>query len=114
MSIITEPTEQPSPAKSIVDSIRDRNTAGIEAVVATFRENFARTWHHAQCSPQQIFDEFGTSARDLFSAAQKTIEYISALAAINGLQLSDYLQPVDYTPPLPYVINEDGTVTVGA
>ena len=115
MSILSTPTAQLTAAQSAAQGVRDMNSAGFTALVADFKEAFARVWLRQDgVTPQQVFDQFGTSAAVLFAGAQATLTFIESFAALNGLTLTDYLQPTDYTPPLPYTINADGTVTVGS
>jgi 3-methyladenine DNA glycosylase Tag len=64
---------------------------------------FNMIWESEEVSPQEILDSFGTDAESLFvySISMQTL-----LAQVN----SEY---VPLETPNEYVINEDGTVTVG-
>lgn len=113
MSIFSQPPLTPDPSAVCAQAVRDLNTAAMEKLIGNFREAFGRIWHDSQVSPQEVFDQFGTSGAALFVAANATVTLISTVAASLGQTLDDYLKPEEYTPPLPYTINKDGTVTVG-
>jgi hypothetical protein len=73
-----------------------------------FKQNqnqiFNMIWNNYQFTPQQIFDKFGSSAVELFVVSKAAEDY-------QALALGD-----SYTPlvvPYEFVVNADGTVTVG-
>ena len=113
--IFANPTPAIPVAQAAYQGVLDFNAGAFVAQVAAFKEAFARIWNRQDgVTPQQMFDQAGTNAGNLFAAANASVAYFTAMAAANGQTLANYLQPADYTPPLPYTINADGTVTVGA
>jgi hypothetical protein len=73
-----------------------------DSILKNFDENFKLVWQNRQLTPQQVFDAFGVEAVQLFQLA----------GAIQ--QMMNTLKPgcLPQTPPKPFTINEDGTVTV--
>jgi len=64
---------------------------------------FQQFWENRKVSPQEILDEYGTDAAQLFA-------YSSQLQALAKGINPDY-EPL--VPPYAFTINRDGTVTVG-
>ena len=64
---------------------------------------FNMIWSDELLSPQEVLDSFGTDAVDLFTFSSKIQELLEQVD-------SSYVALV---PPMPYVINEDGSVSVG-
>lgn len=77
-----------------------------QSVLDNYKYNYQRLFNmiwNTKVHPQDFFDCMGTNAVKVFQAAQETVTYIKKF------------DPA-YTPeaaPYEYVINQDGTVTVG-
>lgn len=97
---------------TVTEGIRLNNQSGFLGLVRSFKESFSKVWFNEHHTPQEIFTEFGTSGGSFFLAAQAAVQFIATFAQINGQTLEDYLAESDYTPPLAYTINNDGTVTI--
>ncbi len=91
------------------------NTMNAEAErrVGVHKDAFNAFWNSNEATPQEIADKMGTNAGKFFALASQNVTHISACAQIAGKSLSDYLQPVDYLPPHPVTVHQDGTVTIG-
>lgn len=90
-----------SEARSQIQALMN---VSFDRLVRDFGTLFQQVWNNQNgLTPQQIFDAFGTDAVQLFVIAG-TIQ-----DAVNHIQPST----LNGTPPLPYVIHQDGTVTVG-
>lgn len=113
MSIFKEPPLPPTPAAQRAQQIRDWNTQGLDTLRSSLRSAFDAVWKSSDATPQEVLNEFGTSAGSLFAASQKTLEFAAAIAQINGLPANTYLDPAEFTPPLSFTINQNGSVTIG-
>lgn len=77
-----------------------------QSVLDNYKYNYQRLFNmiwSTQVNPQDFFDVLGSNAASIFATAQKVVMHIIDL------------DPT-YTPPAApykYVINQDGTVTVG-
>jgi hypothetical protein len=63
---------------------------------------FAAVWHNPKATPAEILESFGTDAHQLFVIASTIKE------ALNAIQPGT----LSLTPPVPYTINLDGSVSV--
>jgi hypothetical protein len=97
--IISQP--QPSDFFSLLVT---KNTHCLNVLKATATDTFNMFWYSADKTPQEVCDYLGVDAGISFTAHQKIQELIYLLDA-TWIPLS---------PPLAYVVNEDGTVTIGA
>ncbi len=82
-----------------LDKIVDNNTIIFNTLKSGFERSFA-ILNFSQ-NPQNILDLLGNKAIDLFTMAQKTVEFLQ------------FVDP-SYSPPVSrytYTFNEDGTVT---
>ena len=106
MAIIDLPKREITEAQKIEmveRRIRQMNKSLFEQIKQQHTTIFNEIWNNRMgLSAQQIFDSFDTDAKDLF---------------IFSTHIQTLLKQVDpsyelLTPPLPYIMNEDGTVTV--
>ena len=73
-------------------------------MVSYFNQIMTLVWSHPTLTPQQIMDQYGTNAHNLFDMAglcQQTIESALPNTTLLG-------------PTYNFTINADGTVTIGA
>lgn len=73
-------------------------------ITQDFKDLFNQVWNHPDLTPQQVMDAFGADAAQLFILAGGTQNYLNAI--VPGT--------VTEVPPKAFVINEDGTVTIGS
>ena len=88
--------------KGFVDSIKQSNKVSLDILKQSHDINFNNIWNNGNFTPQEIFNEFGTDAVQLFQVSAATQEFIKMCDP-------DYEILV---PPVEFTINEDGTVTV--
>ena len=69
----------------------------------TYLNGFNTVWKHPKLTPQEIFDAFGTDARDLVVSSYGVAQALNAIVP----------NTITEIPPYEYTINDDGTVTVG-
>jgi hypothetical protein len=95
----------PQPVTPTVDTmvgrIKGLNSALYGSIIQQHTQIFNMIWNNTQFSASDILTAFGTDAAALFQLSS-TIQEM--LAQVNP----DY---VPLVPPLPFVINADGTVT---
>lgn len=77
-------------------------TESLKNTKLNFEETLRRFWENAEFTPQEQFDFYGNQAYKLFEESHKVINFIKTYEP-------DYFPAVNIRP---YVINEDGTVTV--
>ncbi len=90
--------------KHVID-IKERIIKSLRRFTSSQKTVFDMIWNHPEFTAQEIFDIFGTDAKDLF---------IASAAAENYQKMA--VGEDNYTPlkvPAEFVINDDGTVTVG-
>lgn len=78
------------------------NREMIENLIVNHTAAFNMVWHNPNCTAQEIFDMFGANAYKLFVSSGDMQALIKKIKP-------DY-EPL--VPPVEYVINQDGTVTV--
>lgn len=74
-------------------------------LVQDFNRSFEMVWNNPMgLSAQEVFDAFGVNAAQLFQIAGATQGLINTLVPNTSTAV----------PPNAYVLNQDGTVTIGA
>lgn len=104
--IITTP--QPLTTLQYQQAFAERTRDGITELVFEMAQEFTAVfndlWTNVNLTPQQCFDAVGTDAKTL-------LQILSTLQSnVNALIPGKLTQ----TPPFQFVVNPDGTVTVGA
>ncbi|HVS73089.1 MAG TPA: hypothetical protein VHQ47_17675 [Phycisphaerae bacterium] len=111
MGIIAPPPNQspPSTPEQIAQNVQQRVTARINSLFqqmgATFAFCMSQVWQNQNVTPQQVFDAFGANGAELFRLA-------NLLATTVNSAVPGTIADASLTPPLPYTINADGSVTV--
>lgn len=103
MSIIKIEKTQEDIAKDIAKKVLGTNLNGLNKLKDAIRSSFSLIWDNPNATPQEILDEFGTNAKELFIASAKTIAFIKSFD-------EEYEEPKRLYE---FTINEDGTVVVG-
>jgi hypothetical protein len=99
------PTPVTDTAFEVANTLNQTTKDGLTAFVSSILEGFRLFWHHPTVTPQELAAKFGTNCCALFDRHAAAVGFL--------LTLGVELDPADYTPPLPFVRNEDGTVTIG-
>jgi hypothetical protein len=76
------------------------------------RTRYAAFWKTYQWTPDEILQQFGTSAVIWLQAAAESVRHIDDLAKIVGKTIADFLPASDYIPPRAFIPGQDGTVTL--
>ena len=100
MSIIDPNTEVE--VADVVKKIKLSNLVLYKKILQAVNDGFSIIWGNKNFTAQEIFDAFGTEAKDLFILSS---DLQTLLAKANPS-----FEPM--IPPHPYTINQDGTVTV--
>lgn len=108
---LPEPEALPA-AESIAQSELARVNALLESRINSHKQRFAAFWANPQASPDEILAAMGTNAVLWLQAASESAGHIARLAAIVGQTLDDFLPPEFYAPRRPFVIGQDGSVTL--
>ncbi len=91
------------PGESVVKRMQDISSNAIESLRAATIETFHLLWDD-RSSRQDKLDRMGSRAVPAFIQHAMTIEFLLR----SGIQID----PRDYTPPMSYSLNEDGTITL--
>ena len=103
-----DPKEEP--AALYARKILQNMALAAEMLLKCHQEGFAMLWHSQDATPQEIFDHLGEEAANVMLYSSDAVRLMLGVAT--GRQFVD-MQPSEYTPPVPYTINQNGTVTVG-
>jgi hypothetical protein len=112
MALIPPPPPTEPIARAAVRSLFDGIHQELVRRAAAHKSGFALVWRSGTHSAAEFFAEAGTEAGLFMQVAGANVAHIAAVAVMIGKTLHDYILPVDYTPPVPYTIHEDGTVTI--
>lgn len=96
---------QPNAARTVAETIEMARLQGARMLRENTLAAFNAFWHSPDATPAEIAAEFGTSCKTLFDEHRASI----AMLLGRGVQIPES----EYTPPLPFTENEDGTVTIG-
>ena len=103
MSIFNEIEQsQDAIVTQAVNAFVQHNNNSLVNLITNAEYSFNLFWSNPSATPQQICDKLGTSAVMAFETANAVFTLIHALQP-------SYVPP---NPPLPYVINPDGTVII--
>ena len=105
MSLITPAVE--NKAKAIATQVDQSRSFVLNQLIRTTKETFKRVWKNSEATPQEILNEFGTNAAIIFHDHAAAVQFV---LTVDPTALS----PEDYTPPLKYTINTDGSVTINS
>lgn len=112
MPILTAPSAPAAPVLTLAQKkvqvkamMSNAMQRSFNQLVADFNKSFDMVWNNkAGLTPQDVFDAFGVEAAQLFQVAGATQSLINTLVPNTATAV----------PPNAYVMNQDGTVTVGA
>jgi hypothetical protein len=110
--LIPPPAPDDPPARAAVRRIFSETAEELQRRIAMHQRIFPLVWSSNDYTPAEFFEEAGTQAVKFMQIAGENVEHIAALAAIDGKTLNDFLDPSEYTPPVPYTPHPDGTITI--
>ena len=91
-------------AKEQVAAMSQQNDEGLSMLKSSVSSGFLLLWYNDKSTPQDILDQFGTNALELFKMHQSIRAFIRTLDPTY----------IGLVPPYNFTINQDGTVTVGS
>lgn len=94
-----------TPAQEALLTMQQLRDEGLAELAAKAKRGFDLLWHNDRAAPAEIAAALGTNAQAVFEAHAATVQFL--LAADPSL-----LAPVDYTPPVPYQLEQDGSLTL--
>ncbi len=101
MNLIDNPTVISEDEAALIGIQQDRDAVYAATKDATVRA-FRRIWHEGRTA--QRLAVMGTRARAAFEAHAAAVQFL--------LTVGVHLDPADYTPPVPYTVHADGTITL--
>lgn len=103
LNLITLPTL--TPAQETLLGMQQLNHETLHDLASRTKRAFDLFWRNDRATPQEIAAALGTNAATVFDAHAATVQFLLA-------RDSTLLSPEDYTPPLPYQWNPDGSMTL--
>jgi hypothetical protein len=70
---------------------------------------FDRLWKSPDATPQEILAKIGPRAIELFQRGGDAVAFV--LGVHTGRPIAS-MEPSEYTPPVPYTVHPDGTITL--
>jgi hypothetical protein len=106
MSLISPPqSPELTPSQTAAAQIRQQVQAVWSAMVLGQIDIFRLVWSAPDATPQEVLDELGTDAAQLFQLGAANV---ATILGIDAAALSDN----QWKPPFVVDFNQDGTVTV--
>ena len=103
MQLIENPITIP-PAHLALKQAESQAAHALNLLTIACVESFRRLWHNPNVTPAEMLAAMGTNAAAAFEQHARTVQYLLA----SGVTLD----AADYTPPLAYTINDDGSITL--
>lgn len=110
--LINSHTNQPAPidyARDSVNLILNLKSQLAENLIRTHQIIFNKIWNNNDASPELILELLGSEAQDIFLRGSDLIDFI--LGVHNSRPIAE-MNPSEYTPPLPIIFHENGSVTI--
>jgi hypothetical protein len=101
MALIGRLTTEQIQQKTALDMKNKTNLLYI-SLRQSYVQIFNNFWNHPDLTPQQVSDALGTDAVYLFQLGGQLVDLLNTVKA----------DTITQGPPLPYTINQDGTVTI--
>ena len=103
LNLINPPQLTPAEQVLLLMQQTDEEVLSFAAIKA--REAFNSFWRNPSVTPAEIAAALGTNAAAVFSRHAATVQFLLS-------QKPDILSPEDYTPPIPYRLETDGSLTI--
>jgi hypothetical protein len=103
------PTSAQIAARQVRLSLADAK----DAMVAALQQVHTQLYLINGVDPQDVFDDFGTSAAKYIDIRDAFVACLTAVATANGKIIDQYIDSIYYNPPEGKVltVNVDGTIT---
>ena len=103
LNLINPP--QLTPAEQVLLLMQQTDEEVLSFVAIKAREAFSSFWRNESATPAEIAAALGTNAAAVFARHAATVQYLLT-------QSPGVLAPEDYTPPIPYRLETDGSLTI--
>jgi hypothetical protein len=103
MSILSNRSE-PSHQKMAADSIKETAFITNKRLVRLFADGINLVWNNPKATPQQVCDELGTDAKEVFELHAALGQFLDSNSPNDLSELKSRIGS--------YTLNSDGTVTV--
>jgi len=104
---VDAPTEAPD-ERAAREILQRMTQAGVD-FVSSQQWCFDRLWKSPDATPQEILAKIGPRALELFQRGGDAVAFV--LGATTGRPIAS-MEPSEYTPPVPYTVHPDGTITL--
>lgn len=102
MDIFNIPQPQISPSRQEAINLAEKNRVILDTLKKGYMDSFNHFWNNPNATPQNMCNEYGTGAKDIFIKSKTTVDFIKFLDP-------NWVAPVS---PKPITINNDGSVTI--
>lgn len=110
-TLISPVTAEPIPAaKRHANNILNSMSRLAKTLVDTHQQIYKETWHSTDATPQEIFNSLGSNGVNLLLRGGDLVVFL--LGAQTGRPIC-IMDPAEYTPPVNYSVNVDGSITLG-
>lgn len=103
LNLIVLPTL--TPAQETLLGMQQLNHEALRDLASRTKRAFDLFWRNDRATPQEIAAALGTNAAAVFDTHAATVQFLLG-------RDPTLLSPEDYTPPLPYQWNADGSMTL--
>ena len=94
-----------SPAQHALVRMQNLHRDSLLQLANACRTAFNELWRNPQATPAEMAAALGTNAGACFEAHAATVQFILSRDA-------SLLAPEDYTPPVPYTLHNNGSLTI--
>lgn len=98
-----------TPAQAAKRKLTGLSAFGWSIVLQSQQQGIEALWHDPNATPQEICDELGDKAVQVFDDHARLTDYIVAQLTSEGKNPLDYIA----LPTFAFTRNQDGTVTIG-
>lgn len=92
-------------AQEALLTMQQLHAEGLAELATKTKRAFDLLWRNDRATPAQIVKALGKNAAACFEAHAATVQFILS-------QDATLLAPEDYTPPVPYQLEADGSLTL--
>lgn len=94
-----------TPAQEALVTMQQLDAEGLETLANKTKRAFDLMWRNDRATPAEMAEALGTNAAACFEAHAATVQFLLS-------RDPSLLAPEDYTPPVDYTLNQDGSLTI--
>lgn len=94
-----------TPAQEALVTMQQLDAEGLDMLADKTKRAFDLMWHNDRATPAEMAEALGVNAAAAFARHAATVQFLLS-------QKPGILDAEDYTPPVPYQIENDGSLTL--